>query len=256
MASVFPGVKPKHILLQQERLITHDKTWLPARLQPPKLTDSIPYAVYLGQYEQYLAALRYMKARFLASRRADATKRLVYSTRCEAVVFAAPDMQSRGAGSFALRQAPSLVFGTIEEHLADMSDASVPMPRPGGPQTPEPKVVPIAPVFDPTKKTTSEAKQQARKAAKKARRKARRVAKAEEKTLEMVKANAEKAKAETTLIQAKDKLIKAKARLAKGGAKAVKTPKHVTPSKLRRKERRALARQTATSAVSAPPPPT
>jgi hypothetical protein len=255
MTSVFPGVKPKHILLQQERLITHDKTWLPARLQPPKLTDSIPYAVYLGQYEQYLAALRYMKARFLASRRADATKRLVYHSRCESVVFAAPDMQARGAGSFALRQAPSLVFGTIEEHLADMSDAQVPTPSYGGP-APATKVVPIAPVFDPTKKTTSEAKQQARKAAKKARRKARRVAKAEEKTLELVKANAEKAKAETTLIQAKDKLTKAKARLAKGGAKAGQTPKHATPSKLRRKERRALARKTATSAVSAPPPPT
>jgi len=77
-----PATKPplapvKRVLLQQERLQTFDKTWLPARLNPPALRTDQSYAAYLVEYEQYLAALQNMRALHLGLTRKDPRRRVV-----------------------------------------------------------------------------------------------------------------------------------------------------------------------------------
>lgn len=66
-----PSSPVKRVFLQKETLQTFDKTWLPARLQPPKLSEETPYSAYLAEYEQYLHALQHMKGVHLKLTRRD-----------------------------------------------------------------------------------------------------------------------------------------------------------------------------------------
>jgi hypothetical protein len=235
----------KHVLLQKETLVTHDKTWLPARLQPPRQTDGVPYGVYLAAYEQYLHALRYMKGRFLEGRRFDLSKRPQISPVLQAPVSYAV------TGSLPMVSRP-LVFGTanLPANVVGMrlaSEPPTPVQVPGEPgkytlrkplsdfEYARIQSFPIPPSDPmPYKHTVTEKQAADRKAAKKARRKARAAANKVTKDVVRTQALTEKVDAQTELIRAQVKLTSAK-----------KKAKRSRPSAVRRKAKRAAKRAAA-----------
>lgn len=246
------GQPTKHILLQKENLVTHDKTWLPARLQPPKLSDGVPYGVYLVEYEQYLHALQYMKGRYLEGRRFDLQRRpTVAPTLLPAVTFSISNSPNQS-------RARPLVFGTTEVDpllIGRLNASGFRAPEPVAirgqqgaytlrvplttEQAAEFSSVPITPPQPPAKNKPTEKQVADRKVAKKARRKARVAARKLEKSTKTAEALTAKVTAEAQLVSAKTKLGVAKRR-----AKRSKT----APSVLRRRERRAATRSAGATA--------
>jgi hypothetical protein len=215
------GTPSKHILLQKENLVTHDKTWLPARLQPPRLTEEKLYPDYLAEYEQYLVALQHMKAVFLATRRADESKKLippvVYGT-------ALRKGYNPATQSMTYRTYPNLRFGTIppvtefDEHR---------MAR--GSSLPQPEVLPSffeIPQVATTKNVVTPELKKARRKAKKQRAAARRAARKS--------SPSDQIKAEAAKVEAKVRLVSAQAALAKVSTKA----KRLSPGEARRRAKR------------------
>jgi hypothetical protein len=230
------GQPTKHILLQKENLVTHDKTWLPARLQPPKLTDTMPYGVYLQQYEQYLHALQYMKGRFLESRRFDVSKRLaVKPTLLPPVTWQHP------TAAFVQKGRP-LVFGTVQVPPAASSIDSDQEYGNTGLRAPNPTPIDVTVAPPPAKNKPTERQVASRKAAKKARRKARLSTRKLERSTALANAVAEKATAEVKAVSASNKLVAVKQRASKLASKGSAPRKG---SKARRLEKRRLARESA-----------
>jgi len=224
----------KHVLLQQERVFTHDRTWLPARLQPPTQGPDKPYSVYLADYETYLLALQHMKSIFLGTRRANQALRTPVHTGRTTVRWETGDgPRPREIVS------PAIVFGT-----APVVRESFPRGANLVSQSSTARAEPIVPLVSaPTVTPTpiSANKLAARRRARNQRRKAARRAKAKS-PLEQLQATAAEVEARASLVKAHTVLVKAKrtkGRLQKR-----------SPSYLRRKERRRAAR------ASQPPAPT
>jgi len=220
--------------------VTHDKTWLPARLQPPKLSDGVPYSVYLVQYEQYLDALQHMKRRFLETRRFDPKKLRPVVPSLGPVSY--PPSGEKGA-ILGMITSVGLTFGSIPPPLFD--DGNSP---PSAAETARFKkalesidTTPAAPLV---KNVPTPAQIASRKAHKRARRKARVAAKKLEQKTAATQAQAEHVSAQVALVTASGKLLAAEKRLKK------KKPE--SPARKKRREARAAARKVAPDGV--PPP--
>jgi hypothetical protein len=136
----------KRVLLQKENLQTFDKTWLPARLQPPKLEPGTPYAVYLSEYESYLFALQHMKAVHLRCTARDPSRAPAVSIRRAHALVLGPKVRQlfeegltgQGSPDFAMAQQmltspDSYVFTRKALSFGELSPADlVALPSLGG----------------------------------------------------------------------------------------------------------------------------
>lgn len=232
------GQPTKHILLQKENLVTHDRTWLPARLQPPKLADGVPYSAYLLQYEQYLDALQYMKSRFLETRRFDPSRRRAIDPKLTAINHA---VVVPGAKPLSMTVC-GLTFGTINAHPLEANHLASPM-FPDTSSGPPPSFpVDLDPVVPVVKNVPTPRQQASRKAAKKARRKARARTIAADKTIAESKVIAAKASAQADALSAVTKLERARKKRSK-----------LSPSHARRREKRRQSRLATIQGGPAPP---
>lgn len=262
------GQPTKHILLQQERLVTHDRTWLPARLQPPSLPPGTPYASYLLEYEQYLDALQYMKKRFLETRRFDPKAVRKVDPKVAPIVSLRVATQTNNV---VRTSQPGLVFGDVHTYHEKFPPTLRSAPSEGDWLS----VVPVhqrkkvqealtakgistatglahepveLPLMEPLVKNVPTSRQKSsRKAAKKARRKARVAAKKEEQRLVSLKLSTEEVEAKRALASAKLGLAVVNDKTAKRRARSA--------GDLRRRAARS-ARRRARAAAPAPEPST
>jgi len=251
-----PLSQTKKILLQKETLQTFDKTWLPARVQPPRVDQYTNYGSYLAAYEQYLVALQHMKNVHLKLTRRDPIRAATFTTsRPLAANFprACGDAAwNLPAGQWAERikdaqTVPALVFGSTAMLPASSppATASSAWTTTSASESAESRA-PTPTAGSPGTSGTSKASRRAARRRQQRARKARNL----ERSTQRLNAQTEHVQAERALARALAPSRKAEKARESVPSAAPRRGKHLSPSATRRLAARAAARAEAAAQVT------